>query len=293
MKKKRRTESKDIETGSDITSRVKKTTEPLPFSKKIILSSSLETIITTKTSEREPKGWLDRATKQYYPHATLNSARGNEIRDDIKYHLDRFLDSIQSAIKKPIPLSKLKDLVVLDLACGSEKAERASLMEHPNLCRALKVLGCKVVGVDKYYPRYNDEGKGIKEDWQFVKLDLVKPGALREVFSENTFDIINTDYFICHRGNLAATSPSLAHQLVAGRDRLVPSNQKYRALEDILFEQVLRLLKPGGVFIVNGFIYKKVGFKKTDGSYSFTFEDLSPPQTVSMFENYWLEGVYK
>lgn len=249
MKKKSR--GNNLEARPITASRSQGIIEPLPSSKKIVISSSLETLIISETAEGKPERWRERVLAQYYPGIPAKSNRAKEIYYDIRFHLESLGDALYIAFGKPFPLSKFKSLDVLDLACGSAKDE-TEIMDHPNLCRALKVLGCNVVGVDKYYPQYNAEGKGIKEDWKFVKLDLVKPGALREAFPENSFDIINADYFICHRGSLAATSPSLARQLVPGRNSFVPSNKKYREFENMLFEQVLRLLKPEGVYKQEG-----------------------------------------
>lgn len=166
-----------------------------------------------------------------------------------------------------------RDMSVLDLGCGSMRSEtlcpeRASDSRTfaPSLCRYLHSHGVYVVGVDKAYPTYDVEGTGQTEGWEFHQMDLSVGGAL-DLFPGNSFDLVNAGQLIGH-GNGNATSPTL---LPRGEESY---DEYYQWVEAEMFRQALRIVRPGGLFVVN----RKHIYQKDTGPLRFRFSDMSRPE---------------
>lgn len=156
---------------------------------------------------------------------------------------------------KALGLSRLKELQklkMLDLGCGSDLTTDGTMRDNsfsPTLCRVFHKLGIEITGVNILPPSLDTEGNPQTEEWPFVQLDLRFQNALG-VFEDNSHDVITTTNFIAH-GQECATSPTLERQCT--------DTQQLKNIEDEIFDQALRILKPGGIFIVNRTsVYKKV-----------------------------------
>ena len=153
----------------------------------------------------------------------------------------------------------IKALSVLDIGCGSD-ADGDGGRFPPSFCRNLHKLGANVTGVDCYQP--NKDGKD--EGWKFHEVNLFRKGELN-IIPNNSQDIIWTSGVIGHT-EPGMTAPGLPGY--AERDGLL--NPRYRAIEDEIFMQALRVLRPGGLFIINSGnnVYRKI----VDEDFRCTFE---------------------
>jgi len=146
----------------------------------------------------------------------------------------------------------LKALKTLDIGCGSETRKEYSLQNigyHPTVCRFFTKLGIPITGIDINYPRKDKQGNPQTEEWKFIQMDLRIPNSLN-ILEDNSFNVVATTNLIPH-GNIASTSPLLCNSN--------PYSNEIVKIEDEIFNQALRMLKPGGIFIVNIMtIYRKV-----------------------------------
>ncbi len=159
---------------------------------------------------------------------------------------------------------RLRQITVLDLGCGSEAAP--SFLPDtwmPWLCRSLHQAGCAVTGVDICYPQYDRLQKGKVEDWNFHEVDLRNKGSLA-VLKPNSFDVVHTASVLGHTDG-AGTSPHLTRADIG--------EPHYVQIEQNIFEEVLRVLRPGGVFLVNS----DCRYQKTGGPVEFSFTTLKHP----------------
>lgn len=152
----------------------------------------------------------------------------------------------------------IRKMTVLDLGCGNEVYRDG--MYPPRFCRDLHAYGVKVTGVDCDPP--NREGRD--EGWDFRQMNLMEKGAL-DVFPDKSFDIVWSSGLIGHT-DIYLTSPNLPgygeeHGLIT---------PAYRRIEDEIFDQALRILKPGGLFILNNgtTVYQKI----LDEDFASSFE---------------------
>lgn len=160
---------------------------------------------------------------------------------------------------------ELPGLDVLDLGCGSEKHDGIGLdgKVPPKLCRDLHAIGANVTGVDIYFPSYDNDRKGRTEKWQFIQLDLRNPKVLDRIPS-NSMDVINVNGLIGHEWEMDS-SPSLGYAYSSFE------SEDYKQMEDGIFHQSLRILRPGGILVVNlSNIYQK-----DSGPLIFSFKRMS------------------
>jgi len=111
--------------------------------------------------------------------------------------------------------SDLEGRTILDLGCGSRNSDGGDLrLQHPHLCRVLRRMGAKPVGID-----INDSLEGF----EFYSADLSKPGALDFLRGRN-FDAAHSrglfdSSFAFHSGK---TSPeALFRNVVSGLSGVV------------------------------------------------------------------------
>jgi SAM-dependent methyltransferase len=177
-----------------------------------------------------------------------------------------------------------KELEILDIGCGSEYYTTFIGSSYPpNLCRRLQKTGASITGVDKRFP--NKDGRD--EGWKFHKLDLLEEDVLTETFPKNSFDIITANMILGHTDS-SCSAPGFTSGF---RD---PDFPHYIRLEDQIFNQVIQILRPNGLFMLNHgeSIYQKVLGK--DHKYHFKlvhgngFEDL--PQRFLDVEALIFEG---
>jgi len=184
-----------------------------------------------------------------------------------------------------VDLKKIRGLKVLDLACGSTDYARASGVNEslesemsrgmePWFCRTASAAGANVTGVDILWPRYlpqrlstrekrvmekrgekpgNALKKGFPEaGWNFVQRNLLTPGALDQAtFPTGSYDVVWSTYFI-ENTLQGANDPS-----ILGLKHFDP--ELYRFVVENIRAQVLRVLKPGGLFLLNYSTSRKVG----------------------------------
>lgn len=184
-----------------------------------------------------------------------------------------------------VDLKKIRGLKILDLACGSVEYQRASgasgyvepeisrAME-PWFCRTASAAGAAVTGVDILWPQYLSQRLSIREKramekrgekpsttikkgfpeqgWDFVQRDLLNPNALdQSTFPTDSYDVVWSTYFM--ENNLdGANDP-----LILGLKGFDP--ELYRFVVENIRAQVLRVLKPGGVFLLNYSMSRKEG----------------------------------
>lgn len=170
------------------------------------------------------------------------------LPDVIHSYGSRVIDLVELA-------QKLPGLDILDLGCGSYERRDQGNIYPPHLCEALYTAGAHVTGVDRPY----FEGKHTGE-WNFVPLDLRDPTSLG-IFHSNSMDVVNMDSFIGH-SNPCFTSPALGY--------LRLDNPFYVALEQHIFTQVIRILRPGGLMVIN----HDHAYQKSIGPLIFEFLDL-------------------
>lgn len=145
----------------------------------------------------------------------------------------------------------LKGKKILDIGCGSEFTNDGNMLFvkltgfSPWLCRALHKCGAVAVGVDIE----NNDG----EKFEHRLADLSEPGALKKLFGEGesaTFDAIVMSSFVNSKEN--DSSPQLK--------RMTTKEQRER-IEAEMFEEALRLLKEGCLFIHDSRQYRKIDGK--------------------------------
>lgn len=190
-------------------------------------------------------------------------------------HLRLFLQSLKESRQIDDGLlialaQQVRGLRFLDLACGSDqrRISHDAFPRHdgefpPYFCRALHAAGADVTGVDIRYPSYDADGRGRAEGWKFHQVDLTVPSAL-DFLSPNAFDVVTANFFLGHTDG-GYTSPMLGFGLSLELPR-------YLSLENQIFAAVLRLLRPGGVFILNS----RSLYPKSAGPLRFTFLDPEP-----------------
>lgn len=168
-----------------------------------------------------------------------------------------FCKSIGAATDdKNIDLGRLRQLQMLDFGCGNVDRVFSGDFAKPWFCRAMHTLGVKVTGVDLHPPYAITWGKSL-EDWDFVEADLMKSDSL-DVIPRNSVDVVNCNAVIDHsEPHCHAQDPQLL-------------DYSYLEMDRAFFMHALRVLRPGGVFIVDTYhIYQKVG-----GPVMFYFERL-------------------
>ena len=211
--------------------------------------------------------------ERYRPDLLLN----DDARAICEKTLSDFLRQIdaprfhltQGVIQPIADLNFLRKINVLDLGCGSydhesvkpELATETPLEWEPWLCRALHILGVKAIGVDYFLPSLKDSVPST-EDWAFQQLDLTNPTALSG-FRENSFDVVN-----CHE----LIGVHLKDELFFDRQCFSPTLEKIaqntstglKEIQENIFAQVLRILKGGGLFVLNAMlVYRKVCDEKS------------------------------
>ncbi len=180
-------------------------------------------------------------------------------------HMMRFGEAVGVLDGFNIDLDRLRQLKVLDLACGSrlyvEKSKHIPGMDAalrrstgPWMCRLLSELGVDVTGVDMYHPNFKKGKGGTKlvgvdePGWRFVQRDLISDGLDPETFPTGSADVVYCQKFI-------------------GSDELDimdedPSITMFRLHHPASYEiavaafrlNVFRVLKPGGLFILNRWV---------------------------------------
>ncbi|MDP2624740.1 MAG: hypothetical protein Q8P27_00975 [Candidatus Peregrinibacteria bacterium] len=102
-----------------------------------------------------------------------------------------------------------------------------------------------------------------------MQADLSQPGALNAL-PDASFDVLSANDFLGHTYS-PSTSPQLARTLKDGSAWISLEDPLYRAVEDELFAQALRLLRPGGIFVFNG----ENVYQKSLGEPPYIFVDRS------------------
>lgn len=171
-------------------------------------------------------------------------------------------------------LECLRQLKIIDFGCGAQHPEdgpEGASFFQPWLCRALHECGVDVTGVDLYHPKYRIPpgsygemvlGNSVIEDWRLVNADLRNGNAL-ENEEPNSYDVVNANLLIAH-GQLGSQTPSFGIVKTLG-------DEAYLKFENQVFMHAMRLLKPGGVFVVN---YRQV-YQKVGGPVVFEFQDIN------------------
>jgi hypothetical protein len=209
----------------------------------------------------------------------------------VQVQLLRFLQAIR-ALRLPdfsVNIEILKNLRVLDLACGSteiseftgnENADERRMYE-PWLCRMLSGMGLKVTGVDWRYPHYKDDvldnKNGIAEpEWTFIRRDLTKRNALdKKTFPSGSADVVHCSRFMLgdQAGKDAKPMRDLRPSAGGGFgfqfgpvfEEYQPKHHAeiatfpvpYERVAGYLVKRVANILTEGGSFILNDTLYRK------------------------------------
>lgn len=161
-------------------------------------------------------------------------------------------------------LYSLRDLSVLDLACGSNQCmDGFDRFEYqPHFARAFAEIGSKIVGVDVL--------SNQSERFESVQIDLLQPGALGPiVFASVSFDVVRMRQFLSvwpidhplylpgdfwpevEIGSkiyqVSANSPALKSQI---RDTL--STDGFSLFVDSLLGNLSRILNENGLLLFEG-----------------------------------------
>jgi len=140
----------------------------------------------------------------------------------------------------------------LDLGCGVDTLEYRDRHERnysPRVCIDAANAGWDVTGVDM--PTIKNE----PSDWKYVQGDLVNTDTLSNI-DDNSFDLVHSRLVIglFHPGEV---SPSLIlsngikpFYEYENSEQLASSNE-YIAVIDSIFKLIYRVLRQGGVFILN------------------------------------------
>lgn len=193
--------------------------------------------------------------------------RANHVDIDLVFTLAKLIGCRSG--DDSLNLDRLQQLKIMDLGCGGQHNKWGSEYGYlPWLCRQLHACDVDITGVDLIYPKYSDyditRKNGIAEDWNLVIADLSQGNALANI-RPNEFDVVNARYIMNH-GNADHynfTSPTMSF-------RIKQNELTYDDFERQLFLHALRILKSGGVFVVN----EKYVYKKTGGRVVFHFEEV-------------------
>lgn len=222
---------------------------------------------TGKTLGAEPQ--TRRVVHEFTPDGGLRLVKTREVpMSPVSALLLRERATFRRKYEKELPFYNDVDLIlsivdeipncsVTDLGCGRENSPDGANFT-PDFCRKLTAAGVTVSGIE-WPPFENSESFH-----QF--LNLRNPDALK-VCPDNSRDIVNAKSLIGHH-DYAATSPWLYYH---PNDLPLGEDPVYLEIENGIFNQVIRILKPGGVFIVNEFFV----YAKDEGPWMFSFVDLS------------------
>lgn len=156
-------------------------------------------------------------------------------------------DTTKTLYNRDINIDILRQLRIVDFGCGAvhpKGTPEGTAKFEPWLCRALHILGVNVTGVD---------GENSAEEWDFRHADLTYVKAPEELkLQANSIDVVNANALFDdgHSGN--SPSPSL----YVGTTK----DPRFQEVEARIFGLALRILKPGGVFVISyQSVYQKVG----------------------------------
>ena len=241
--------------------------------------SCVADFISTPATSGEVRGYgdIDDAMKAKY--GPENSYLGTESL----YRLSECIgiipdDTTKTLYNNDINIDRLRQLRIVDFGCGAAHPKgtpEGGEKFEPWLCRALHLLGVNVTGVDLRYPRCDySTGEKSAEEWDFKQVDLTSVNAPQKLgIQANSVDVANANALLDDGYNEGTPSPSLFF----GFNTECP---QFQEIEAKIFGLALRILKPGGVFIIS---YKLV-YQKVGGPLVFNFKEING-QGKSHLEN--------
>lgn len=179
-------------------------------------------------------------------------------------------DTTKTLYNRDINIDKLRQLIIVDFGCGAVRpigTPEGTAKFEPWLCRALHLLGVNVIGVDS---------EKSAEEWDFRHADITYVKAPEELkLQANSIDVVNANALFDDGYSGNSPSPSLFFGATSVKD------PRFQEVEARIFGLALRILKPGGVFVISyRSVYQKVGgplvfhFREVKGKGKKYLEDI-------------------